>query len=222
MAYMQQAYQMDDTTAYMMTLATQQAHAQYAAAAASMYQQQPGVVDPMAAYMMAPQVMFEPPQASGQTRCSKHGKMRSRACMEDDGRGGLCCSPEYECKTKSDPNHPPAGGTIVCSAHGKQRSMNCLVDDGAGGYRCTGDNVCKGASSEMGGMFGKMSSGTMLCSVHGKKRSINCLMDDGMGGYRCVGDNQCKGAAPVAQMTEMAAAIQAYQAQNQTTGYTLM
>eukprot|EP00397_Hematodinium_sp_SG-2012_P055991 GEMP01068752.1.p1 GENE.GEMP01068752.1~~GEMP01068752.1.p1 ORF type:complete len:224 (+),score=71.31 GEMP01068752.1:228-899(+) len=212
-AYMQQqaAYpQLDDPAAFMA--------AQQAQFAAAMFQQPV----PMSAYMMAPQVMFEPPQSSSQIRCSKHGKMRSRACMEDDGRGSLCCSADYECKTKSDPNQPPAGGTMTCSMHGKNRSMNCMVDDGIGGYRCSNDNQCKG-----GGNPGDASGGTMTCSLHGKNRSMNCLTDDGMGGLRCVGDNQCKGGQNMGQhmehhgpqMTEMAAAIHAYQAQNQASAY---
>jgi len=138
---------LDEPTAYL--LAAQ--HAQYAVAAAALMMYQPlGCIDVdsmAAAYMssLAPQTMLET-MAADQAPCSRHGKLRSRACMEDDGRGGLQCSYQTECKTRSDLPSQPLGGTMNCSFHGKPRSMNHLTEDGVGGYRCVEDNECKGVN----------------------------------------------------------------------------
>merc|ERR550534_760878 len=98
-------------------------------------------------YMMQvhPQLQFNPPTGTGQEVCSKHKKMRSHACLMEDGMGGLRCSPDYECKVKAEPGHMPPGGTSVCSVHGKSRSRNCMMDDGAGGMQCTSESLCKGS-----------------------------------------------------------------------------
>lgn len=78
-------------------------------------------------------------------RCSLHGKIRSLACLIEDGAGGLRCKieedPQSACQVSTYEKQPRPRGQ--CSAHGKVRSVVCLVDDGSGGFRCRPEEPCK-------------------------------------------------------------------------------
>merc|ERR1719253_1042791 len=76
--------------------------------------------------------------------CSIHGKKRTVSNLMDDGNGGMCCTPEAQCKTDSDMMglEPDARELLICSVHGKKRTKANLTDDGMGGFCCLPTHQC--------------------------------------------------------------------------------
>mmetsp|Transcript_90038 Transcript_90038/g.157283 ORF Transcript_90038/g.157283 Transcript_90038/m.157283 type:complete len:268 (-) Transcript_90038:89-892(-) len=129
---------------------------------------------------------------SGVVVCSVHNKSRSLKSMTDDGYGGMCCAPGYECQIGSSDgsgSKKAEGVCQVCSVHGKKRSPQSLVSDGAGGMCCAPGMTCqlKTTDDDAGGATEQHE-----CSVHGKMRSMQSLVEDGQGGYKCSPGMQCQ------------------------------
>lgn len=144
--------------------------------------------------------------------CSVHGKSRTFANLQDDGMGGMCCTPNSQCQTgggggqKRGANNdwsqmmqmmgmmPMGGGKrqrtgasggVMCSVHGKSRSAQSMQEDGSGGYCCKPGSDC-----QMGG--GGAPGIVVICSVHGKNRSEQSCVPDGSGGFQCAPGMQCQ------------------------------
>lgn len=83
-----------------------------------------------------------PAQQVEQEFCVAHHKMRAITCLIDQQNGTYACSPEFECKERSDPWKAPAA-QFVCSVHNKLRLVECLEENGSGGMHCSLANTCK-------------------------------------------------------------------------------
>lgn len=147
--------------------------------------------------------------------CSVHGKLRSLQNLADDGVGGFCCVPGFECNTGE--RLDVRTGDWACSQCGDHQFAKNTHCRGCGapkpenpigaaysgvltamkGY-VGGKGAAKGGDSAGYGAWGKGAGAgdNQMCSVHGKVRSTNNMIEDGAGGWMCCAPNECKVGNP--------------------------
>eukprot|EP00441_Pelagodinium_beii_P016460 CAMPEP_0197664990 /NCGR_PEP_ID=MMETSP1338-20131121/58971_1 /TAXON_ID=43686 ORGANISM="Pelagodinium beii, Strain RCC1491" /NCGR_SAMPLE_ID=MMETSP1338 /ASSEMBLY_ACC=CAM_ASM_000754 /LENGTH=207 /DNA_ID=CAMNT_0043243731 /DNA_START=14 /DNA_END=634 /DNA_ORIENTATION=- len=132
-------------------------------------------------------MQYDPSQApkpgtgkgGGELSCSKHGKQRSMRNMVDDGMGGMCCAPGFECQVGAANTNYGGGGGV------QKKTKLCMYFQMGS---CTKGPACSFAHGEweLGSQASVVpaaaTAGSGECSLHGKKRSLRNLMDDGAGG----------------------------------------
>jgi len=130
--------------------------------------------------------------SNAQMTCSRHGKTRSARNLTDDGAGGMCCAPGFECQVGA-----PQAGAMGGGAQ-KKTKLCMYFQMGT----CTKGPGCTFAHGEweLGAQAAPVATaaaiaGSADCSVHGKKRSLRNLMDDGAGGMCCQPGFECQGAS---------------------------
>jgi len=116
--------------------------------------------------------------------CSTHNKKRKAEYLIDDGAGGMCCSPDDECKGSKEPGQKKECKWCEqgeCWSHGQIEKPEGKKERNQ-----------KGKSPKEARKRDRPEIDGDTCSAHGKTRKSEFLIDDGEGGMCCQPGDECK------------------------------